>query len=225
MKYIKVFIDFADAIAPLGDAERGRLFTAMLEYAKTGEEPQLGGNERYVWGMAKQAIDRQAEGYKKTCEVNKRNITSRYEPLRQSTKTYESKQDVDGDVDVDKDVNKKKEKKPRARSVFETYAGDDTDLLAALKSFEAMRKESKKPMTERAKQLLLAELDKLAQDSRAKVALLEQSVMHGWLSVYPLKGAAGKPGPTTYRTESSINMDKVREFELMDVPVYGEESL
>ena len=43
MTYIKLFIDYLEAIEPLGDAERGRLFTALLQYAKTGEAPQLGG--------------------------------------------------------------------------------------------------------------------------------------------------------------------------------------
>ena len=35
---------------------------------------------------------------------------------------------------------------------------------------------------------------------------------------------AAKPGPVTFHTESSIDMDKVRKFELSDVPVYGEET-
>lgn len=47
MTYIKLFIDYLDAIEPLGDAERGRLFTSLLVYARTGEAPQLGGNERF----------------------------------------------------------------------------------------------------------------------------------------------------------------------------------
>lgn len=202
MKYIKVFIDFADTLAPLGDAERGRLFTAMLEYARTGEVPQLTGNERFIWGAAKQAIDRQAEGYKKICEINRRNINSRYESLRTDTnryeavrtptKNYESKQDKDKDEDKDKDGKKKKEKQSPAcaKGVFEAYAGEDADLLAALQSFDAMRRKSKKPLTDRARRLLLAELDKLAGDNQTKIALLDQSIMHGWLGVYPLKNSA-----------------------------------
>ena len=34
-----------------------------------------------------------------------------------------------------------------------------------------------------------------------------------------------KPGPTTYHTESSIDMDKVRAIEMADIPVYGEGEL
>ena len=36
MAYVKMFVDWADIISPLDDAERGRLFTAILEYARTG---------------------------------------------------------------------------------------------------------------------------------------------------------------------------------------------
>lgn len=56
--YIKLFVDYLDAIEPLGDAERGRLFTALLQYAGTGEAPQLSGNERFIFPMMRAQIDR-----------------------------------------------------------------------------------------------------------------------------------------------------------------------
>jgi len=57
MKYLKVFTDFRELIEPLDDSERGRLFTAMLDYAETGTAPALSGNERFVFPRAKQIID------------------------------------------------------------------------------------------------------------------------------------------------------------------------
>lgn len=68
MKYLKVFTDFADKMEMLGDAERGRLFTAMLKYAETGEAPDLKGDERFLWATAKLEIDRQAASYKNKVE-------------------------------------------------------------------------------------------------------------------------------------------------------------
>ena len=59
LKYLKVFVDYLDAIEPLSDAERGRLFTALLEYGRTGVAPQLGGNERFLFPMMKAQIDRE----------------------------------------------------------------------------------------------------------------------------------------------------------------------
>ncbi len=56
--YIKLFVDYLDAIEPLGDAERGRLFTALLQYARSGEVPQLCGNERFLFPMMRAQVDR-----------------------------------------------------------------------------------------------------------------------------------------------------------------------
>jgi len=61
MNYLKIWTDFAEVMEPLNDGERGRLFTAMLKYAETGELPHLTGNERYIWPTAKQQIDRARE--------------------------------------------------------------------------------------------------------------------------------------------------------------------
>ena len=73
MKYLKVFTDFACDMEPLSFDERGRLFTAMLRYAETGEETPLEGNERYLWPIAKRYIDTQAETYQRLCDRNRKN--------------------------------------------------------------------------------------------------------------------------------------------------------
>lgn len=67
MKYIKVYADFADALALLGDAEQGRLFMAMLRYAQNGTEPDFRGNERFLWPQAKAGIDRCTNTYGNRC--------------------------------------------------------------------------------------------------------------------------------------------------------------
>lgn len=117
MKYLKIFVDFSECMQALTDAEKGRLFVAMLNYAATGEIPDLTGAERVLWAVAKQSIDRQAEAYDNICAVNKRNVTKRYEskPIVTNrnetqpidTKVFESKQDKDNDKDKDKKKNKK----------------------------------------------------------------------------------------------------------------------
>lgn len=62
MKYLKVWTDFKNVLAPLNDAEIGRLFLAMLNYAATGEEPSgFEGNEVFLWAVAKRDIDTMSE--------------------------------------------------------------------------------------------------------------------------------------------------------------------
>lgn len=57
--YVKAFYDWVEQTAALTDAERGRLFVAMLEYARSGEVPALEGNERILFPVFKAQIDRE----------------------------------------------------------------------------------------------------------------------------------------------------------------------
>lgn len=56
-------------------------------------------------------------------------------------------------------------------------------------SFEAHRVKNRKPMTDRAKELVVIELAKLREQGHAPEAVLDQSIRRGWLDVFPLKGA------------------------------------
>ena len=67
-------------------------------------------------------------------------------------------------------------------------------LLDALRDFEQMRVKIKKPMTPRARKLLLGHLQKLSGDEGEQIAILEQSILNGWQDVYALKGGARDGG-------------------------------
>ena len=119
MKYLKVFTDFVDNIGDLGDAERGRLFTAMLEYARTGSEPELRGNERFLWRTAKKQIDNQRESYETRCTVNARNGSlggkqtqaNASEMKRTQAKSSDSLQDKDKEQETKEILTKVSTKK------------------------------------------------------------------------------------------------------------------
>ena len=200
MKYLKVFVDFADKIEILGDAERGRLFTAMLKYASSGAEPDLRGNERFIWPTAKSEIDRQAESYKSICETNKRIATERYGTLRTVTERNEACQDKDKDKDKDKCFPSYEEKHKGASA-----------LDAALNDFAEMRKKIRKPLTDRALALTLSELEKLAPgDDEKKIAILNQSIQRGWQGVFPLKDEPEAPKKTAHaRMPQGDDLDRL----------------
>ena len=61
--HLKVYFDFEERTEMLTEAERGRLMLAMLHYAKTGEETELRGNERFLWPVFKADIDRDVRAY------------------------------------------------------------------------------------------------------------------------------------------------------------------
>lgn len=73
MTYVKVFVTFLEDIDRLNFEQRGRLFTAMLTYAKTGEEPDLPGNEGILWPNARRLIDDEERSYRDKCRKAKEN--------------------------------------------------------------------------------------------------------------------------------------------------------
>ena len=74
--------------------------------------------------------------------------------------------------------------------LFEKFSGDNQELLSALKEWQEMRKRMKKPLTEKAAELNLKDLQKLSGgDERQMAAIVLQSIKHGWQGFYVLKEA------------------------------------
>ena len=80
-----------------------------------------------------------------------------------------------------------KEYKEINREVFSEYASGNEKLLEALEDFEQMRKSIKKPLTDRAKQMLCKKLDELKSNDEDVIACLEEAILHNWLTVYPIR--------------------------------------
>ncbi len=57
MEKFTLRLSWLPAIQNLADAERGRLLTALMEYAETQEPKELSGNERYVYNSLVREID------------------------------------------------------------------------------------------------------------------------------------------------------------------------
>lgn len=77
-------------------------------------------------------------------------------------------------------INKTKSK---LNNTIDSYT-KNLDLKEALNDFIEHRKAMKKPMTEKALKLLIGKLDGLADNDADKIALLNTSILNGWLSVY-----------------------------------------
>jgi len=91
----------------------------------------------------------------------------------------------------DKDNDKKKKKIDK----------DITPLSLAIYNFMLMRKNIKKPLSEKGKELLLIKLDKLAPgNDEKKIEILEKSIFHSWQGVFPLDGDK--------KTNAAIEMEK-----------------
>ena len=64
---------------------------------------------------------------------------------------------------------------------------ESTELREALVEFVKFRKLIKKPMTNKALELIIAKLNKLGQSDRERVAIINQSIERGWAGVFSLK--------------------------------------
>lgn len=73
----------------------------------------------------------------------------------------------------------------------------DEQLNKAVLDFIDYRKKIKSPMTDRAIELLIMDLNKLSDSVDVQIEILNQSIVHGWKGVFPLKeqkaAQAGKP--------------------------------
>jgi predicted phage replisome organizer len=85
---------------------------------------------------------------------------------------------------IEKEVEEDKNKKKNIYSDFTS----NTDLLQTLNDFEKMRNSLKNgKMTDKARQMMLTELSKLANADETKIKILEQSIFNNWKGVFPLK--------------------------------------
>ena len=67
--YVKAYYDWIEQTVALEDAERGRLFVAILEYARSGTFPELSGREAVLFPVFRAIIDRDNQ----KAEVNSKN--------------------------------------------------------------------------------------------------------------------------------------------------------
>lgn len=71
---------------------------------------------------------------------------------------------------------------------------DVDNVKMALKDFRDMRTKIKKPMTPRAEQMIINELLKLSEgDPITAERILDQSIMHSWQGIFPLKEEKSRP--------------------------------
>lgn len=77
-------------------------------------------------------------------------------------------------------------KKETVNSVIAEYT-ESKDLQDALHGFVEMRNKARKPLTARAMKLSLNKLTELALDDVTKIAIVNQSIVHNWLTFYKLQ--------------------------------------
>jgi hypothetical protein len=186
----KSFILYTDTLAVLDtltDEQAGQLFRAIKSYHETGESG-LHGMFISIFSPFKVQFERDGAKYQKRCEANKSNGLMGGRPKPNQTQSnpvgYSRTQSnpIKPDSDSDND-NKKNKELP------------DWLPLDDWKDFIEMRKAIKKPMTDRASQMIIAKLEGYKSDVSK---ILQQSIINNWQDVYELKqiqNSFAKPKP------------------------------
>ena len=87
-----------------------------------------------------------------------------------------------------------------------------TPLDLAMDEFAKARKAMKKPLTDKARELILEDLEKLAPgDQETQIAIINQSIKRGWQGVFALKDNDLKRAVDTTKTMKS-HAESVQDF-------------
>lgn len=231
-KYVKAYFDWIEQMSALSDAEKGRLFTAILEYARSGREPENSGREGLVFPTFKATLDREAE----IAAINAENGAKGGRPVKPNetennrtkpakTENNRKKANETGQKPTNntrhktqdtmtQDIGQKtQDNNARTRDAFAAFAAGDGDLLAVLKDFEKMRRSIKKPLTDTAKKLLVNKLENNFPPEQWK-PVLEQSIVKCWQDIYPLKEQEQQPLGVVAHSEkaSAQQLESLKEI-------------
>nr|DAG48215.1 MAG TPA: replisome organizer [Caudoviricetes sp.] len=122
----------------------------------------------------------------KNSEGEKKSLDNRVTVAGQSRDSRENVAENRG-LDKEKNIKKEKPNKSALDDLIFKYTSNP-DLNKAIKDFVDMRKRIKKPLTERALNILFVKLDTLSggNDSN-KIKILENSILNCWQGIFELK--------------------------------------
>ena len=153
--------------------------------------------------------------------ILRRNIALKvfHTPSDKNVPTYGQKCPYPSDKNVAENntSNNNKVSKVNARPVenFDSIiesATESSELREALIEFVKFRKLIKKPMTNKALELIIGKLNKIATTDRERVEILNQSIERGWTGVFALK--SDEPQARSYQPQ-------VNPMKLYNMPNYG----
>lgn len=110
-----------------------------------------------------------------------------YQQDKDLTNKQNSRQSTINQQATNNQLTTKEESKESKKEKNDIIVAEKTDFDVALEEFEKMRNKIKKPMTDKAKVMLVSKLDKLSSDKTMQIAILEKSILNNWSDVYQLK--------------------------------------
>ena len=125
--YIKIWDTYESYFDPLSAAEVGRLVLAMMKYKSSGTEPELNGNERYVWPAIKRDLIKDAE------YIEGKRISGKAggESKRKQNEANASKTKLEKEKEKDKISSSSSDETTTTKSIEDVFREDIGKLGAA----------------------------------------------------------------------------------------------
>lgn len=145
--YFCAYHSYLENMELLNSEERGRLFTAMLEYSKDGTLIPLTGNERFVFPGIRSQIDRDKEQWKKTDEQQASYGRKGGRPRKKPPDGENEKATLLNDADkkggfsekgslFSKSLEKEKKKDKEKDNISSSTATAEPDISACVQAYE-----------------------------------------------------------------------------------------
>lgn len=194
-----LYTEILETVREMTDEEAGVLFKMILSH-EAGEEYMPGDDHiraAVAFSFIRRQIDRcdqkHAEIVEKRRSAAQAGARARWakdsERMRTDANACDGmRTDAIDALNVPVHVNVPVHDKKK-RTVSDVVDGLDAPngVREKLREFADMRKGMRSPMTPKAMELLWSKLRKMAVDEPQMIAILDQSILSGWKSVYPLK--------------------------------------
>lgn len=184
--------NYFEAISALKNKEKLELYDAICSYVFEENEPVFNSKKtESCFILIKFLLDKEQERSdiaSKGWSTRKSAYPHIINEMKASSSMNSKSDDNEPIVSIDSQMNVKTLPKSAVKKkpdIFSDFAHGDKALLESLREFAQMRTRIKKPMTDRAKQMLCNKLEKF--DRHDWKAILDQSIYAGWQDIYALK--------------------------------------
>lgn len=173
--YVKAYFDWIEQTAALQDAERGRLFVGVLEYARTGTLPELSGRESILFPVFKAQIDRDNKISTVRAEAGKNGVKANLSKTKQNLAN--TSKTPNKEKEKEKENNKDEEEPPK--SPF------DGALNEAFQDWIAYKRERREAYKPTGLKSLIAQIRNCAEKygDQAVVKVIRDSMSAGYKGI------------------------------------------
>jgi len=188
-KSFVLYADYSEHVALLSDEEAGMLFKAIFAYVKGEKNIKLSPIVSMAFSFIKAQLDRDMGKWEEIrkkraiagslggkAKGNKQKVAKQANAISDKQKVAKQAVTDNGTEYVNVTDNGK-------CNTYFSHPGINQAFL----DFIEMRKQIKKPMTERAITLMVNKLEKMTSDTNEQIEILNQSVLNGWQGIFPLK--------------------------------------